>query len=110
MTTVREIYNTLFAFAPASMKMDWDNVGLLCGRFDAPVDTVLVALDPMPDVIAEAKETGAQCIVTHHPLFFDAPRRNQRRQAMRAAAFWNWQKRKSPRLTCIRISMSAPAA
>ena len=74
MTTVREIYNTLFAFAPASMKMDWDNVGLLCGRFDAPVDTVLVALDPMPDVIAEAKETGAQCIVTHHPLFFDAPR------------------------------------
>ena len=73
MTTVREIYNTLFAFAPASMKMDWDNVGLLCGRFDVPVDTVLVALDPMPDVIAEAKETGAQCIVTHHPLFFDAP-------------------------------------
>ena len=74
MTTVRDIYNALFAFAPASMKMDWDNVGLLCGRFDAPVDTVLVALDPMPDVIAEAKETGAQCIVTHHPLFFDAPR------------------------------------
>ena len=41
MTTVRDIYNALFAFAPASMKMDWDNVGLLCGRFDAPVDTVL---------------------------------------------------------------------
>ena len=55
MTTVRDIYNALFAFAPASMKMDWDNVGLLCGRFDAPVDTVLVALDPMPDVIDEAK-------------------------------------------------------
>ena len=100
MTTIREIYNTLFAFAPASMKMDWDNVGLLCGRFDTPVDTVLVALDPMPDVIAEAKETGAQCIVTHHPLFFDAP----------SAINWNWQKRKSPRSTCIRISMSAPAA
>ena len=74
MTTVRDLYNALFAFAPASMKYDWDNVGLLCGRFDAPVDTVLVALDPMPDVIDEAKKTGAQCIVTHHPLFFDAPR------------------------------------
>ena len=86
MTTVREIYNTLFAFAPASMKMDWDNVGLLCGRFDAPVDTVLVALDPMP--------RPTQSTTT----------------AMRSAAFWNWQKRKSPRLTCIRISMSAPAA
>ena len=56
MTTVRDIYNALFAFAPASMKMDWDNVGLLCGRFDAPVDTVLVALDPMPDVIDEATQ------------------------------------------------------
>ena len=55
MTTVRDIYNALFAFAPASMKMDWDNVGLLCGRFDAPVDTVLVALDPMPDVIGAAE-------------------------------------------------------
>ena len=73
MTTVRDIYNALFAFAPAYMKMDWDRVGLLCGRFDAPVHTVLVALDPMPDVIEEAKTTGAQCIVTHHPLFFEAP-------------------------------------
>ena len=73
MKTVRDLYNALFAFAPASMKMEWDNVGLLCGRFDAPVDTVLVALDPMPDVIDEAKAVGAQCIVTHHPLFFDAP-------------------------------------
>ena len=74
MKTVRDIYNALFAFAPASMKMDWDNVGLLCGHFDAPVTTALVALDPMPDVIDEAKAVGAQCIVTHHPLIFDAPR------------------------------------
>ena len=74
MTTVRDLYNALFAFAPASMKYDWDNVGLLCGHFDAPVDTVLVALDPMPDVIDEAKKVGAQCIVTHHPLIFDALR------------------------------------
>lgn len=74
MTTVRELYNALFAFAPAYMKYDWDNVGLLCGHFDAPVTTALVALDPMPDVIEEAKAVGAQCIVTHHPLIFDAPR------------------------------------
>lgn len=53
---------------------DWDNVGLLCGRFTTEVETVLVALDPLPDVIAEAVELGAQCIVTHHPLFFDPPR------------------------------------
>ena len=75
MRTVREIYDALFAFAPERMKMgDWDNVGLLCGRFTTEVETVLVALDPLPDVIAEAVELGAQCIVTHHPLFFDPPR------------------------------------
>lgn len=73
MITVREIHEALFAFAPAYMKYDWDKVGLLCGRFDRAVDTVLVALDPMPDVIDEAARIGAQCIVTHHPLFFDAP-------------------------------------
>ena len=75
MRTVREIYDVLFAFAPERMKMgDWDNVGLLCGRFSTEVETVLVALDPLPDVIAEAVEVGAKCIVTHHPLFFDPPR------------------------------------
>ena len=74
MATVHEIEQSLFSWAPRESAMDWDNVGLLCGRFDAPVDTVLVALDPMPDVIDEAKARGAQCIVTHHPLFFDAPR------------------------------------
>ena len=88
MTTVRDLYNALFAFAPASMKYDWDNVGLLCGitmkkcvsilvgvlAVIAAAAAVLVALDPMPDVIDEAKARGAQCIVTHHPLIFDAPR------------------------------------
>ena len=78
------------------------------GGFDVPVDTVLVALDPMPDVIAEAKEAGAQCIVTHHPLFFDAPNAINARQLCRPLPFWSWQKRTSPRSTCIRISTVCP--
>ena len=73
MTTVRDIYNALFAFAPASMKMDWDNVGLLCGRFDAPVDTVLVALDPMPDVIDEAKKVESPTKAKHFMPGVTAP-------------------------------------
>lgn len=70
MHTVREIYEALFAFAPAYMKEDWDNVGLLCGRMDAAVSRVLVALDPADWVLQEAKRQGAQLIVTHHPLIF----------------------------------------
>lgn len=70
MSTVRQIHDALFSFAPASMKMEWDNVGLLCGHMDKEVSKVLVALDPMPDVIEEAKALGAELIVTHHPLIF----------------------------------------
>ena len=47
MPSIREIYDVLFDFAPAYMKMDWDNVGLVCGKFDTEVHRILVALDPM---------------------------------------------------------------
>ncbi len=68
MITVRDVYEALFAFAPEYMKEDWDNVGLLCGRMDAAVSRVLVALDPADWVLREAKQLDAQLIVTHHPL------------------------------------------
>ena len=70
MATIREIYNVLFDFAPADMKLDWDNVGLACGHFDAEVHKILVALDPMPDVFEEAKACSCELVVTHHPLLF----------------------------------------
>ena len=70
MTTICEIYEALFAFAPEYMKEDWDNVGLLCGHMDAEVTRVLVALDAADWVLREARQRGAQLIVTHHPLIF----------------------------------------
>jgi len=71
MATVCEIRDALFAAAPAYMKMDWDNVGLLCGRADREVRRVLVALDPMLDTLEEASELGAELVVTHHPVIFE---------------------------------------
>jgi dinuclear metal center YbgI/SA1388 family protein len=52
------------------MKMDWDNVGLLCGSRSTSVTKVLIALDPFEGVCEEAASWGAQLIVTHHPLIF----------------------------------------
>ncbi len=72
MTTVADILKYVEALAPRSMKMDWDNVGLLCGSRTAPVTKVLVALDPFEHVCQEAAEWGAELIVTHHPLIFQA--------------------------------------
>lgn len=70
MRTVNEIKTALFELAPAYMKESWDNVGLLCGRGDRAVETVLIALDPFPEVAREARQRGAQLLVTHHPLIF----------------------------------------
>ena len=70
MTTVSEILQYIEVLAPRSMKMDWDNVGLLCGDPQQEVTKILVALDPFEDVAREAAETDAQLIVTHHPLIF----------------------------------------
>lgn len=74
MATVADILQFIETLAPRSMKMDWDNVGLLCGSKNAPVTKVLVALDPFEDVCHEAAEIGAQLIITHHPLIFQAPK------------------------------------
>lgn len=70
MSTVADILNFMETLAPQSQKMDWDNVGLLCGSRKRNISKILVALDPFEDTAAEAVEIGADLIVTHHPLIF----------------------------------------
>ena len=70
MTTVADILNFVETLAPRELKMDWDNVGLNCGRRSAPVRKILLALDPFEHVCQEAVQWGADLLVTHHPLIF----------------------------------------
>lgn len=70
MATVNDILVYLETLAPRSMKMDWDNVGLLCGSRSQEVKKILVALDPFESVCREAAQYGADLLVTHHPLIF----------------------------------------
>ena len=74
MVTVKDILNYIDTIAPVGLKMEWDNVGLLCGSRSNAVTKVLVALDPFEGVCREAAEWGAELIVTHHPLIFQAPK------------------------------------
>lgn len=71
MATASSILQFIESIAPTALKMDWDNVGLLCGRGDKEVRTILVALDPFPHVCDEAVEVGADLLITHHPLIFE---------------------------------------
>lgn len=68
--TVREIYEYVKTLAPEYMAMEWDHVGLLCGRMEREVTKVLVALDPFAHVCQEAKDLGCELLVTHHPAIW----------------------------------------
>ena len=72
MITVNDILEFMETIAPKSLKMEWDNAGLLCGSGATPVTKVLVALDPFEHVCKEAADWGAELIVTHHPIIFQA--------------------------------------
>ena len=57
--------------APAALAEDWDNVGLLVPPEDGGIEKALLALDITPDVVREARELGAQLIISHHPVIFE---------------------------------------
>ncbi|MBQ8360149.1 MAG: Nif3-like dinuclear metal center hexameric protein [Oscillospiraceae bacterium] len=72
MTTASDILKFIESVAPPALKLEGDNVGMLCGRAGKEVKTVLVALDPFVSVCKEAQEVGADLLVTHHPLIHGA--------------------------------------
>lgn len=72
MVTVADILQFLESIAPVSMKEDWDRVGLNCGRINQSVTKVLVSLDPSEEACEEAVQTGAQLLLTHHALIWEA--------------------------------------
>ena len=70
MTTVADVIKFMESVAPTYMKENWDNVGLNCGHTNRPVTRILVALDPFSHVCQEAKQIGADLLVTHHALIW----------------------------------------
>lgn len=72
MTTVGDVVACMEQFAPLTLAEQWDNVGLLVGDRSWPVNRLVTCLTITPAVVAEAVESGANLIVTHHPLPFRA--------------------------------------
>lgn len=68
--TVFDIYKFLDAFCPFSTACEWDNSGLLIGNKNAPVTKAIIALDCTDSVLTETENTGAELIITHHPVIF----------------------------------------
>ena len=68
--TVGQVLELVNGLAPFELAEEWDNVGLLAGHPDMPVERVLCALDLRMEVVEEAVSRGCQLIVTHHPILF----------------------------------------
>lgn len=72
---VRDIAGSLETLAPLWGAEPWDNVGLLFGRPDAPVDTVMLTIDLTEEVVVEAIDAGAALILAYHPIMFHPVKR-----------------------------------
>lgn len=72
MATVKDVIQLINKIAPEENAITdgYDNVGLIVGRNDTPVDCVMCCLDATEEVIAEAIKFGAQMIISHHPMLF----------------------------------------
>lgn len=68
MTTVRQVEQALYEWAPRQLAASWDNVGHLVGDPDRRVHRVLVSLDITERVVQEAVAGGFDLIVSHHPV------------------------------------------
>jgi dinuclear metal center YbgI/SA1388 family protein len=65
---LREVIAALDARYDPALAESWDAVGLVCGDPDEAVGRVLFAVDPTTAVVDEVIGTGADLLVTHHPL------------------------------------------
>ncbi|MDF2612595.1 MAG: Nif3-like dinuclear metal center hexameric protein [Clostridia bacterium] len=70
MYILNDVIKTLEEIAPPYLAESWDNVGLMIGTRKQKIDRILCALDLNEQVLDEAIEKEAQCIVTHHPFIF----------------------------------------
>ncbi len=71
MLQVADVVAAMEEIAPVGLAEPWDNVGLMFGGRSWPVGHVLLALDPMPEVVAQGEGLRDVLVITHHPLFFE---------------------------------------
>jgi dinuclear metal center YbgI/SA1388 family protein len=66
--TVGDVVAAIERRYPPAWAEAWDRVGLVVGEPDAPVRRALLAVDCVPETVAEAVDVGADLMVVHHPL------------------------------------------
>ncbi len=78
---IKDIINELEQFAPAALKEDFDNVGLLVGDASTDATGVLITLDITEKVVDEAIAKGCNLVVAHHPIMLSGLKKINGRNA-----------------------------
>ena len=71
--TIGDLERMLLEQFPAENAEPWDKTGLLVGDAACPITRVAVALDATIEAVDIACAQGANVLITHHPVFLDAP-------------------------------------
>ncbi|CAN5369969.1 Nif3-like dinuclear metal center hexameric protein [soil metagenome] len=66
--TVADVNAAVERLWPAAGAEPWDAAGLIAGDLDAPVDSILLAVDAVIDTVDEAIASNADLLLVHHPL------------------------------------------
>ena len=68
--TISEVTGFLDQCFPRENAMEYDNVGMLAGDPDRAVTACVLSLDLTAKAIDCARKSGADLIITHHPIIF----------------------------------------
>ncbi|MHC4572463.1 MAG: Nif3-like dinuclear metal center hexameric protein [Planctomycetota bacterium] len=68
---IKDIAEAVEKIAPLKLAQDWDNVGLLIGDEKRNVKNILLTIDITKEVVAEAKKSKTDLIVSYHPIIWD---------------------------------------
>ena len=68
---IKDIAEAVEKIAPLKLAQDWDNVGLLIGDKNRDVKKILLTIDITREVVAEAKKSKTDLIVSYHPVIWD---------------------------------------
>ena len=65
---VKDIINIIERFAPKELAYDWDNTGFITGDREKEVKKIFITLDMFKSTVSEAVKSGADMIISHHPI------------------------------------------
>lgn len=68
---IKDIAAAIESIAPLKLAQPWDNVGLLIGRGQGNVKSILLTIDVTSGVVAEAKKSNTDLIISYHPVIWD---------------------------------------